>query len=108
MPTKDTKNHRHDDDGDGTPKSIVGETKRSREAIDRDDLEKNVAEPQAIVPGTWPSPIDGYRAAVHGVAVTIVNPLPGDMLLPYPTGTPLAVGSRFWLQNGYYKSAVPT
>ena len=65
-------------------------------------------EPQAIVPGTWPSPIDGYRTAVHGVAVTIVNPLPGDMLLPYPTGTPLAVGSRFWLQNGYYKSAVPT
>jgi hypothetical protein len=65
-------------------------------------------EPQAIVPGTWPSPIDAYRSAVHGVAVTVVNPLPGDMLLPYPTGTPLPVGSAFWLRNGYYKSAVPT
>ena len=65
-------------------------------------------EPQAIVPGTWPSPIDGYRSAVHGVAVTVVNPLPGDMLLPYPSGTPLPVGSGFWLRNGYYKSAVPT
>jgi hypothetical protein len=67
-----------------------------------------VVDPQAIVPGTWPSPIDTYRSAVHGVAVTVVNPAAGDMLLPYPTGTPLAVGSRFWLQNGYYKSAVPT
>ena len=65
-------------------------------------------EPQAIVPGTWPSPIDGFRAAVAGVAVTVVNPTAGDEKLPYPTGTPLAPGSRFWLQNGYYKSATPT
>jgi len=66
------------------------------------------AEPLAITPGTWPSPIDGFRAAVAGVAVTVVNPAAGDAKLPYPTGTPLAVGSRFWLQQGYYKSATPT
>jgi len=65
-------------------------------------------EPQAIVPGTWPSPIDNFRALVAGVPVTIVNPSPGDEKLPYPTGAPLAPGSRFWLVNGYYKSAVPT
>jgi len=65
-------------------------------------------DPQAIATGTWPSPIDGFRAAVAGQAVTVVNPSPGDAALPYPTGTPLAVGSRFWLQNGYYKSATPT
>ena len=65
-------------------------------------------EPTAIVPGTWPSPIDAFRSAVAGVAVTIVNPAAGDQLLPYPTGTPLAPGSKFWLTNGYYKSAVPT
>jgi hypothetical protein len=70
--------------------------------------EAPVVTPQAIVPGTWPSPIDGFRAAVAGVAATVVNPLPGDMLLPYPTGTPIAPGSKFWLTNGYYKSAVPT
>ena len=64
--------------------------------------------PTAIVPGTWPSPIDGFRAAVHGVAVTVVNGTAGDEDLPYPTGTPLAAGSKFWLSNGYYKSATPT
>jgi uncharacterized RDD family membrane protein YckC len=64
--------------------------------------------PTAITPGTWPSPIDGFRAAVAGVAVTVVNPAAGDQALPYPTGTPLAAGSKFWLTNGYYKSATPT
>jgi len=67
-----------------------------------------VVTPAAISPGTWPSPIDAYRSAVHGVAVTIVNPAAGDALLPYPTGTPLAAGSGFWIRNGYYKSATPT
>jgi hypothetical protein len=70
--------------------------------------ERAVATPQAIVPGTWPSPIDGFRAAVAGVAVTVVNPGAGDAILPYPTGTPCPPGSRFWLQQGYYKSATPT
>jgi len=70
--------------------------------------ERAVATPAAIVAGTWPSPIDGFRAAVAGVPVTVVKGTPGDKDLPYPTGTPLAVGSRFWLQNGYYKSATPT
>jgi len=64
--------------------------------------------PTAIVPGTWPSPIDAFRSAVAGVAVTVVNPAAGDQLLPYPTGTPIAPGSKFWLTNGYYKSATPT
>ena len=63
--------------------------------------------PQAITPGTWPTPIDGYRAAVHAVALVGLIPV-GDEKTPYPTGTALAAGKRFWLQNGYYKSAVPT
>ena len=89
--------------------NAVDDTDRSRKAIGR-EADKSMPEPQpsAIVPGTWPTPIDGYRTAVHGVAATVVNALPGDEKLPYPTGTPLAPGSRFWLQNGYYKSAVPT
>jgi hypothetical protein len=68
---------------------------------------KETAEPLAIVPGTWPSPIDGFRAAVHGIALVGLIPT-GDEKTPYPTGTPLAPGSKFWLQNGYYKSATPT
>ena len=63
--------------------------------------------PQAIAPGTWPTPIDGYRAAVHAVALTGLIPV-GDEKTPYPTGAALAAGKRFWLQNGYYKSATPT
>jgi hypothetical protein len=88
------KNPRNNDDDDEV------ETKRGTKEVG--------VEPQAITPGTWPSPIDGWRAAVAGVAVTVVNPAAGDALLPYPTGTPLAPGSKFWLTNGYYKSAVPT
>jgi hypothetical protein len=80
------------------------ETKETRDTRET----KEVVEPQAIVPGTWPSPIDGFRAAVGGVAVTVVNPGAGDALLPYPIGTPCPVGSRFWLQTGYYRSATPT
>ena len=73
----------------------------------KDSREVSV-EPTAIVPGTWPSPIDGFRAAVAGVPVTVVNPTAGDEKLPYPTGTPIAPGSKFWLTWGYYKSATPT
>jgi hypothetical protein len=68
---------------------------------------KDAPDPQAIAPGTWPTPIDGFRAAVGGVALVGLVPT-GDEKTPYPTGTPLAPGSRFWLQNGYYKSATPT
>ena len=97
--------HRDDD----ASENAIEETERSRKAIGREG-EKSLPAPQpnAIVPGSWPSPIDGYRNAVHGVAVTVVNPAAGDALLPYPTGTPIAPGSKFWLTNGYYKSAVPT
>jgi hypothetical protein len=78
-------------------------------ALTKDHSTKDASvTPMAITPGTWPSPIDGFRAAVHGVAVTVVNPAAGDEDLPYPTGTPLAAGSKFWLTNGYYKSATPT
>jgi hypothetical protein len=61
----------------------------------------------AIATGTWPSPIDGFRAAVAGVALVGLIPV-GDEKTPYPSGTPLGAGKRFWLQNGYYKSATPT
>jgi len=63
--------------------------------------------PKAIAPGTWPSPIDGYRAAVAGVPLAGLIPV-GDEKTPYPTGAALGAGKRFWLQNGYYKSATPT
>ena len=63
--------------------------------------------PQAIAPGTWPSPIDGFRAAVAGVALVGLIPV-GDEKTPYPTGASLAAGKHFWLQQGYYKSATPT
>ena len=63
--------------------------------------------PQAIAPGTWPTPIDGYRAAVAGVPLVGLIPV-GDEKTPYPTGASLAAGKHFWLQNGYYKSATPT
>jgi hypothetical protein len=62
---------------------------------------------QAITAGTWPTPIDGFRAAVAGVALVGLIPT-GDEKTAYPTGTPLAAGSKFWLTNGYYKSATPT
>jgi hypothetical protein len=88
---------RHDDDDDDKTPARAGKV-----------TPPPVITPQAITPGTWPSPIDAYRSAVHGVAVTVVNPAAGDALLPYPTGTPLAVGSGFWIRNGYYKSATPT
>ena len=65
------------------------------------------AAPQAITPGTWPSPIDGYRAAVAGVPLVGLIPV-GDEKTPYPTGASLGAGKRFWLQTGYYKSATPT
>lgn len=64
-------------------------------------------EPAAITAGTWPTPIDGFRAAVHQSPLVGLIPV-GDEKTPYPTGTPLAAGSKFWLQNGYYKSATPT
>lgn len=64
-------------------------------------------EPQAITPGTWPSPIDGFRQAVAGVALVGLIPT-GDEKTPYPTGTPCPAGSRFWLRMGFYKSATPT
>jgi hypothetical protein len=64
-------------------------------------------EQTAITAGTWPNPIDGYRAAVHGVALVGLIPV-GDEKTPYPTGTQLGAGKKFWLQNGYYKSATPT
>lgn len=63
--------------------------------------------PRAITPGTWPSPIDGYRAAVAGVPLVGLIPV-GDEKTPYPTGASLGAGKRFWLQTGYYKSATPT
>ncbi len=67
------------------------------------------AEPTAgaITPGTWPNPIDGFRQAVAGVALVGLIPV-GDEKTPYPTGTPLAAGSKFWLKKGFYKSATPT
>lgn len=61
----------------------------------------------AIAAGTWPSPIDGFRTAVQGVALVGLVPT-GDEKTPYPTGTPLAPGSKFWLKKGFYKSATPT
>ena len=63
--------------------------------------------PQAIAPGTWPSPIDNFRQLVAGVALVGLIPT-GDEKTPYPTGASLAAGKHFWLQQGYYKSAVPT
>jgi len=70
---------------------------------------REVEEPEqtTITAGTWPNPIDGYRAAVHGVALVGLIPV-GDEKTPYPTGTPLGAGKKFWLQNGCYKSATPT
>ena len=62
---------------------------------------------QAIAAGTWPNPIDGFRAAVAGVALVGLIPV-GDEKTPYPTGTQLGAGKKFWLQTGYYKSATPT
>lgn len=64
-------------------------------------------EQTAITAGTWPSPIDGFRQAVAGVALVGLIPT-GDEKTPYPTGTPLAAGSKFWLKKGFYKSATPT
>jgi hypothetical protein len=69
--------------------------------------ELDAPEATAIAPGTWPSPIDGFRAAVAGVALVGLIPV-GDEKTPYPTGTPCPPGSRFWLRNGFYKSATPT
>jgi hypothetical protein len=85
---------------------MASDKSEKRSARTYDDAPE--ADPKAIVAGTWPSPIDGFRAAVQGVAVTVVNGTAGDEKLPYPTGTPLAAGSKFWLTNGYYKSATPT
>ncbi len=45
--------------------------------------------------------------AVAGVALVGLIPY-GDEKTPYPTGVPLAAGPKFWLRNGYYKSATPT
>ena len=64
-------------------------------------------EQSAIAAGTWPNPIDGFRQAVHGVALGGLIPT-GDEKTPYPTGTQLGAGKKFWLQQGYYKSATPT
>lgn len=61
----------------------------------------------AIPAGTWPNPIDAFRSAVAGVPLVGLI-APGDEKLAYPTGAPLAAGKKFWLQNGYYKSATPT
>ena len=91
---KDPKNNRDNED---TPEILAKDVRTT----------KDTPEQLAIVAGTWPSPIDGYRAAVGGVALVGLVPT-GDEKTPYPTGTPLAPGSRFWLQNGYYKSATPT
>jgi len=73
----------------------------------REEAPEALPEPQAIAPGTWPSPIDGFRAAVQGIALVGLVPT-GDEKTPYPTGTPLAPGSKFWLKKGFYKSATPT
>jgi hypothetical protein len=61
----------------------------------------------AIAAGTHPTPIDTFRTQVHAVALVGLIPV-GDEKTAYPTGTQLPAGSKFWLQNGYYKSAVPT
>ena len=63
--------------------------------------------PQAIAPGTWPTPIDTFRTQVAGIALVGLIPV-GDEKTPYPTGASLAAGKKFWIQNGYYKSATPT
>ena len=70
-------------------------------------VETPEVDPQAIAAGTWPSPIDGFRAAVAGVPLVGLIPV-GDEKTPYPTGTPLGAGKAFWLKHGYYKSATPT
>jgi hypothetical protein len=66
-----------------------------------------VPELSAITAGTWPSPIDGFRAAVAGVPLVGLIPV-GDEKTAYPTGTQLGAGKKFWLRNGYYLSATPT
>lgn len=84
------------------------ETKAETEAPKKSrSVEADTPEQLAISAGTWPSPIDGFRAAVAGVALVGLIPV-GDEKTPYPTGTPCPPGSKFWLQNGYYKSATPT
>jgi hypothetical protein len=60
----------------------------------------------AITAGTWPEPIDGFRADVAGDALTGLIPV-GDEKTPYPTGTPLSATRRFWLVNGFYKGVAP-
>ena len=60
-----------------------------------------------ITAGTHPSPIDTFRTQVQGVALVGLIPV-GDEKTAYPTGTQLPAGSKFWLRNGYYKSATPT
>jgi hypothetical protein len=63
--------------------------------------------PTAIPAGVWPTPIDGYRAAVAGQLLVGLIPV-GDEKTPYPTGTPQTPGSKFWQQYGFYRSATPT
>jgi hypothetical protein len=66
-----------------------------------------VPELSAITAGTWPSPIDTFRTTVAGVALVGLIPV-GDEKTAYPTGTPQTPGSKFWMRNGFYKSATPT
>lgn len=63
--------------------------------------------PKAIAPGTWPNPIDAFRTAVQGTTLVGLIPV-GDEKTPYPTGTQLGSGKKFWLRNGFYLSATPT
>lgn len=93
---------------------MAGSSKSSNNTTTKDDPKPVLREgeapepdPKAIAAGTWPSPIDGFRAAVAGVALVGLIPV-GDEKTAYPSGTPLGAGKRFWLQNGYYKSATPT
>jgi hypothetical protein len=60
-----------------------------------------------ITAGTWPSPIDTFRTQVQGTSLTGLIPV-GDEKTAYPTGTQQTAGSKFWMRNGYYKSATPT
>jgi hypothetical protein len=101
MASQHTRTSKADDDED--------DAKEAKKASARSTRESDPAPGEtAIAAGTWPTPIDGFRAAVAGVAVTVINPAAGDALNPYPTGTPLAAGSKFWLKKGFYKSATPT
>jgi hypothetical protein len=88
-------------------KSSSDHRAKSEAPVIKTAAEADAPEVTAIPAGTWPSPIDGFRQAVAGVPLVGLIAV-GDEKTPYPSGTQLGAGKRFWLQNGYYKSATPT